>query len=87
MGDMIVKQGDPATARRVYANAKLSKTYEAWPFKRILKDRIAQADENVALFRDVLDDRVARPGKGQPVDKTRTMMISSPFACTGCHQQ
>jgi hypothetical protein len=28
MGDMIVKQGDPATARRVYANAKLSKTYQ-----------------------------------------------------------
>jgi uncharacterized membrane protein len=87
MGDMIVKQGDPATARRVYADAKLSKTYEAWPFKRILEDRIAQADENVVLFRDVLDDRVAHPGKGQPVDKTRTMMISSPFACTGCHQQ
>jgi hypothetical protein len=51
MGDMIVKQGDPATARRVYANAKLSKTYQAWPFKKVLDDRIAQADENVALFR------------------------------------
>jgi uncharacterized membrane protein len=51
MGDMIVKQGDPATARRVYANAKLSKTYQAWPFKQVLEDRAAQADQNVALFR------------------------------------
>jgi hypothetical protein len=30
MGGMIVKQGDTATARRVYANARLSKTYDAW---------------------------------------------------------
>lgn len=76
MGDMIVKQGDPATARRVYADAKLSKTYQAWPFKHLLDDRIAQADENVALFR-----------KAQPSEKTRTLMVSSTFACTGCHQQ
>jgi uncharacterized membrane protein len=76
MGDMIVKQGDPATARRVYANAKLSKTYQAWPFKHVLEDRIAQAAENVALFRS-----------GQPGEKSRTMMFSSTFACTGCHQQ
>jgi uncharacterized membrane protein len=76
MGDMIVKQGDPATARRVYANAKLSKTYQAWPFKQVLDDRIAHADENVALFR-----------KEQPGEKTRTMMTSSTFACMGCHQQ
>jgi len=76
MGDMIVKQGDPATARRVYADARLSKTYQAWPFRNVLDDRIAQADENVALFR-----------KERPGEKTRTMMVSSTFACTGCHQQ
>jgi hypothetical protein len=88
MGDMIVKQGDPVTARRVYANAKLSKTFEAWPFKQVLEDRIAQADENVVLFRRVLDDRTAQADpKGQLVEKTRTMMISSTFACMACHQQ
>jgi len=75
MGDMIVKQGDPATARRVYANAKLSKTYQAWPSKQVLEDRIAQADENIAIFRS-----------GQPGEKSRTIMFSSTFACTGCHQ-
>ena len=76
MGDMLVKQGDPAMARRIYANAKLSKTYETWAFRAVLDDRIAQAEENVALFR-----------KPQPGEKTRTMMVSSRFACTGCHQQ
>jgi hypothetical protein len=76
MGDMLVKQGDPATARRVYANAKLSKTYQEWPFKSVLEDRIARAEENVALFRNP-----------QPAEKTRTMMISSAFGCTGCHQR
>ena len=76
MGDMLVKQGDVETARRVYANAKLSKSYEAWPFKAVLEQRIAQAEENVALFREP-----------HPSEKTRTMMVSSTFACTGCHQQ
>ena len=76
MGDMIVKQGDTATARRVYADARLSKTYPAWPYRRVLEDRIAQADENVALFR-----------KEPSGEKIRTMMVASVFACTGCHQQ
>jgi hypothetical protein len=76
MGDMLVKQGDPATARRIYANARLSRTYQKWPFKSVLEDRIEQADDNVALFRD------PRPG-----EKTRTMMVMSTFACMGCHQQ
>ena len=88
MGDMIVKQGDPATARRVYANAKLSKTYQTWPFRNVLEERIAQADENVVRFRSALDDRSA-PGdrQQQPVERIRTMMISSTFACVACHQR
>lgn len=76
MGDMLVKQGDVETARRVYANAKLSRTYSQWPYRRVLQERIAQAEENVALFRD------ARPG-----EKVRTPMIHSTFACMGCHQR
>jgi hypothetical protein len=76
MGDMLVKQGNPAIARLVYANAKLSKTYLQWPYKHVLEDRIAQADEYVALFRN--------PAPGE---KMRTIMIQSTFACTGCHQE
>src|SRR5207245_7486543 len=51
MGDMIVKAGDPATVRKVDAQAKLAKEYTAWPYRDVLERRIAQADENVALFR------------------------------------
>ncbi len=76
MGDMLVKQGEPQIAKRAYANAKLSKTYASWPFKSVLEDRIAQAEENVVPFRN------PRPG-----EKTRTMMILSTFACMGCHQK
>lgn len=76
MGDMLVKQGDPALARLVYANARLSKTYASWPFKSVLEDRMAQAEQNVELFRS------APPG-----EKTRTIMIKSTFACVACHQQ
>ena len=75
MGDMLVKQGNVETARRVYGLAKLSRTYGEWPYRSVLADRIAQAPENVALFRD------ERPG-----EKTRVMIIHSTFACTGCHQ-
>jgi hypothetical protein len=84
---MVVKQGDPETARRVYANAKLSKTYQSWPFKNILDERVVQADENVSRFGSVLDDRAGQPGRDQRPEKTRTMMISSTFACMGCHQR
>jgi hypothetical protein len=76
MGDMLVKQGDAATARRAYANARLPKAYESWPFNQVLEERIAQADENVARFRE--------PYSGE---KVRTMMIFSAFACAACHQQ
>jgi hypothetical protein len=76
MGDMLVKQGDVGTARRVYANARLSRTYSQWPYRRVLEERIAQAEENVALFRNPKDS-----------EKIRTPMIHSAFACMGCHQQ
>jgi hypothetical protein len=79
MGDMIVKSGDPATARNVYAQAKLAKSYPSWPYRDVLDRRIAQADENVALFR-VPADRGGR-------EKERHVMIETPFSCTGCHQQ
>ena len=76
LGDMLVKQGDAGTARRVYAYAKLSKTYGQWPYRAILEERIGQAEENIALFRD------PKPG-----ERIRTMMAHSAFSCMGCHQQ
>jgi hypothetical protein len=50
MGDMLVKAGDWQTARKIYANAKLSHDYPAWKFSSILDDRIEHAQENTALL-------------------------------------
>ena len=77
MGDMLVKAGDPETARRVYADAKLSKTYAAWPYRAVLEARIMQASDNVAFFRKPA-------GTGEA---TRAMMGQTAFACMACHQE
>jgi hypothetical protein len=75
MGDMLVKAGDSRTAQKIYANARLSKTYASWKYQSVLDDRIDRAQANVALFNapDAAPD--AR------------IMINSKFACMACHQQ
>ncbi|MGV3538788.1 MAG: tetratricopeptide repeat protein [Rufibacter sp.] len=75
MGDMLVKNGDWETAIKAYQNAKLSTTYQEWPYKEVLEKRIKNAKENVVHF-------------NQPVlgDDDRTIMVNSSFSCTGCHQ-
>jgi hypothetical protein len=74
-GDMLVKQGDVKAARRMYENAKLSKTYAKWPYREELERRIAEADANVEYFR--------MPSDKQP--KGHRMMFNSQMNCTGCH--
>ena len=73
MGDMLVKAGDPATARKVYANAKLSPSYASWPYRAVLEQRMVEADANVAGFR-------AGTGTGT------AMMGRSAYSCMACHQ-
>jgi hypothetical protein len=75
MGDMLVKAGDWQTAQKIYANAKLSKSYAAWKFQSILDDRIDQAQANVALF------------NAQSGESPTRIMIESEFACMACHQE
>jgi hypothetical protein len=75
MGDMLVKSGNWQTAQKIYANARLPKSYATWKFREVLEDRIAQAQANVALLN-------APDGSSQ----TR-MMINSQFACMACHQE
>ncbi|HEY4265011.1 MAG TPA: hypothetical protein VGM72_06810 [Micropepsaceae bacterium] len=75
MGDMLVKAGDWQTARKIYADAKLSKSYPSWKFQSVLEDRIDRAQANVALF---------NAPDSTPVTQ---IMIDSKFACSACHQQ
>jgi hypothetical protein len=73
MGDMLVKQGDPATARKVYAFARLSSAYDGWAYKPLLESRIAQAEDSARRFEN------ADP-KQHP-----EIMFNSAQACTACH--
>jgi hypothetical protein len=76
LGDMLVKAGDWQTARYVYRNAQLSKTYESWPFRNVLEARLSEARNNVARF------------NAPKTSGTRyaPIMVNSPFSCAGCHE-
>jgi hypothetical protein len=76
MGDMLAKSGDWRTAQRIYAHAKVMRSYQAWPFRSVLESRIENAERNVAALRGVDSTRTPR------VD----IMLRSPFACMACHQ-
>jgi tetratricopeptide (TPR) repeat protein len=76
MGDMLVKQGDWQTAVKIYNNAKLSQDYANWPYRQMLEQRIANAQENVANF---------QKAHGQVPDKV--IMFNSSRGCVVCHQK
>jgi uncharacterized protein YceK len=78
MGDMLVKAGDLQTARTVYAAARLSETYAQWKYRDVLELRIRNAEANVKHFNanDATSDKIHQ-----------RIMISTPFACMGCHQE
>lgn len=73
MGDMLVKAGDWRTAQKIYANARLPRTYDSWKFRSVLEERIERAQHNVAAF--------------NATEAAPRMMINSEFACMACHQQ
>jgi hypothetical protein len=77
MGDMLVKGGDWQTARNVYQNAKLSTTYQTWPYRNVLEARISQAEENVARFNAPKSASI----------QYAPIMVSSAFSCSACHQK
>jgi len=78
MGDMLVKSGDWRGARSVYANARLSPTYAQWPFREVLEQRIADAQDNVPAFNAA---SAAKAAGSKPI------MVNAPFSCVACHQQ
>jgi hypothetical protein len=78
MGDMLVRSGDWRTARLIYANARHSPDYAAWPHRAVLEARIRDAQDNVAAF--------ASP-EGGPSPSGASMLFGSALACTACHQR
>ncbi len=78
MGDMLVKSGDWRTARAIYANAKLSATYQQSPYRAVLEDRIRDAPDNTAAFNTT-------PDAATPIGKQ--ILSGSAISCVACHQE
>lgn len=76
-GDMLVKSGKPQQAIAFYNAARLSDSFEQWPFKAELDKRIAAAEANVAAF----NKPVNRDDPGQEL-----ILVSSKLSCVVCHQ-
>jgi len=76
-GDMLVKHGDVAVARAMYANARLSTTYSEWAYRDLLERRIVDAEVNVAAFRD----------SAQPQEGAARLMGQSDISCMACHRR
>lgn len=72
-GDIVVKHGDAARARELYANARSAPDFDTWTLRDLLDQRIAQAGERAALY---LDE--------DPSNDPRTWMEEERI-CTGCH--
>lgn len=77
LGDMLVKQQNLIAAREVYRAIRKVKEFEAWPYRHVLVDRIANMEENVALFR--------RPA--QVLKDNQQVFIRTTYGCMGCHQK
>jgi len=74
VGDMMVKSGDWQAGIVAYESAKLSASYERWPYRAMLEERVRDAEANVAPFQSV----PPVPGK--------TIVFRSPYSCMVCHQ-
>jgi hypothetical protein len=72
-GDVHVKSGDVAMARRLYEAAKLSPTYDTFLYGDELEARIADADARAARYLD-----------GDPDNDPETWMDGE-HLCVGCH--
>lgn len=78
-GDLLVKTGQPAIAKIMYANAKLLPSFYTWPSKDSLIQKIATADQNVALYKlPVLP--MTKPTHG-------TITFHTDKSCMVCHQK
>lgn len=75
MGDMLVKNGEVDTAKKIYQIAKLSKDYPSWKYRSILEERIVKAEERAHRFKET------DPGKHPEI------MFGSSYACMACHEQ
>ncbi len=73
-GDLLVKTGDPQLAKMVYLQARVSPTYDSWPFKTLLEERAGTAEIRATQFASVKS--AAEPPE---------MISTSAHSCAICH--
>lgn len=77
-GDMLVKAGNTAEALKMYQLAKQSDTYNNWPYRDVLENRINNIQKNATDFNKPIDN--------MNIKSQNVIMFNSRIACTGCHQ-
>lgn len=77
-GDMLVKDGKLVEAKVIYSAAKLTPSYNEWPYKSMLEDRLRDMEQNEKEFN--------KPMELVNVHGTKQIFINSEVSCTGCHQ-
>jgi hypothetical protein len=73
-GDLLVKTGDPELAKAVYLQARVSPSYESWPFRTLLEERVRTAEIRSARF--------ASPNDASDAPE---MIGTSARSCAVCH--
>ena len=77
-GDMLIKNGNIEEGIRIYKLAKESDNYAEWPFKKILDERIINANNNVSDFN--------KPINETNLKNQNVIMFNSKISCMSCHQ-
>jgi len=77
-GDMLVKKGWLKEAVQIYEAIKLSPTYNDWPYRSTLEERIKNVNINECQFNKPLELIIPR--------NSTQMFINSEISCVGCHQ-
>ena len=78
-GDMLVKDGNPRIAKKIYNIAKEHSDFKKWPYKEILVRRINNVQQNVQEFRR----RINSPENVND----NAIMLNTSFSCMACHQK
>lgn len=86
LGDAVIKSGDVALGKKIYAQIPTIPTFNSWPYKHVVAERIQRAESNVQAFRQPTRKPVADQPDRQMVNRENTMMFNTEYACMGCHQ-
>lgn len=78
LGDVLVKAGKPDVAKVMYGNAKLLPSYQTWPLRQTLEQRITNANNLVAPFAELVN-MMQRPIQA-------SIIFDSPDNCMVCHK-